>query len=73
MSDTIYTPHQYQDELNDDDDELDPILLEENEDMTEVLHEDPHERKERFHDNIDGDTAQADDIREETEDLDQET
>jgi|GEM_PF-4419616 len=73
MSDIIYEPHQYQDELDDDDTELDPVLLEENQDMTKLLDVDPEDRKERMDANDDPGSEDAEDTREELEDLDQET
>ncbi len=68
-----YEPRQFQDSLNDDDEEIDLILVEENEDMTETLHVDAAERREHMEDNENPDLEQSEDTREELEDQDQET
>lgn len=73
MSEIIYEPRQYQDELSDDDKEIDPALLEQNEDMTEILHEDPNDRRERIEATEEVGSELAEDTREQLEDLDQET
>ena len=71
--DDNYSPRQFQDALDDDDADIDPIFLEENEDITETLHIDPQERREQLEANEDEGSEQAEDTREELEDRDQET
>lgn len=73
MSDMIYRPRQYQDELDRGEEDTDPIMEEENEDITDTLHVDPVEFKERIEENENSDSEQSEDTREEVEDLDQET
>jgi len=72
-SDTFYTPRLPQDDFDEDDEDLDLVMLEENEDMTEILHVDPVERRERIEESEDPDSALGEDTREEREDLDQES
>ncbi len=73
MSDTIYEPQLPQDDIDGDDDAVDPIIIEENEDITETLHVNPDEFKERMEDNENPDLEQSEDTREELEDQDQES
>jgi hypothetical protein len=68
-----YVPRQPQDDLNDDDASIDPVILEQNEDMSEVLHEDPRDIRDRMEENEDPDSEQSEDTREQLEDFDQET
>ncbi|MGH7218558.1 MAG: hypothetical protein ACREGE_03910 [Candidatus Microsaccharimonas sp.] len=73
MSDILYQPRLPQDDFDGDDEEIDPILLEESEDITKTLHVDPEDLRERMEENEDLDSEQAEDTREELEDRDQET
>ncbi|MAU33545.1 hypothetical protein CL689_07360 [Candidatus Saccharibacteria bacterium] len=68
-----YTPRQPQDDLDADNKATDPVIQEENEDITETLHVDPAEFKERLDDNENPDLEQSEDTREALEDYDQET
>lgn len=68
-----YIPRTPQDDLDGDDDAVDPIIMEENEDITETLHVDPAELRERMEENEDPGSEQSEDTREELEDRDQET
>lgn len=62
-----------QDDLDWTDEDTDPIIREENEDMTEIMHVDPEERREIMREDEDVESEQAEDYREELEDRDQET
>lgn len=73
MSEPIYDPRQYPDDLPDDDKEIDPALLEQDEDMTDTLNEDLTDRWERIEETEDVGSEQSEDTREQLEDLDQET
>lgn len=68
-----YEPRTPQDDLDYRDTDIDPLSREENQDITKELHTDPHEMRDRLADNEDPDLEQSEDIREEQEDLDQET
>lgn len=68
-----YEPRNPQDALDGSDRDIDPISAEENEDLSERLHRDPHELKEDMDKYEDSDTEESEDYREELEDLDQET
>lgn len=68
-----YTPQTLQDDLDEDDAAIDPVMIEEHEDITETLHVNPEERRERLEDNENPDLEQSEDTREELEDRDQET
>lgn len=70
---TNYTPRTPQDDFDSGNDDVDPIIIEANEDITETLHISAEDFKQRINENEVGETEQAEDTREELEDRDQET
>lgn len=68
-----YEPRYPQDVFSGRNEDIDPITQEESEDITEILHTDPHDLRERMEENEGPDSEQSEDTREQLEDLDQKT
>ena len=68
-----YEPRYPQDALDSSDRDIDPLSAEENEDLAKELHRDPHDIEDRFARTEDPDSEESEDLREQLEDVDQET